>query len=104
MLATEMQEGIVIRCIQRVAEITESLKRAFANIHCDKISAQFGRLGNLIRRDIAFLPSLYTNKDFMLSGIDTEADIKPEEELLFEYDFGDGEESESDQESEDSCS
>lgn len=57
---TDIQEGIIVRCIQQLHEVLQDVKRA-ARIYGDpKLSNKMDEASNAIKRDIVFSVSLYT--------------------------------------------
>ncbi|KAJ1528402.1 hypothetical protein ONE63_006817 [Megalurothrips usitatus] len=60
MQLTDIQEGIIVRCIQQLHETLQDVKRA-ARIYGDpKLSNKMDEASNAIKRDIVFSVSLYT--------------------------------------------
>lgn len=60
METTTIQEGIVVRCIQRVEELMKNIRLAAKSLESKEFEAKLERCSKLIRRDIVFIPSLYT--------------------------------------------
>lgn len=56
---TEEQEGIIVRCIQRLDEVLRAVKAAFELIGCPDICEKIEVANQSIKRDIVFAPSLY---------------------------------------------
>lgn len=57
---TDVQEGIVVRCIQRLAETCRDVRSAARVIGEPTLHAKMEQAANLIKRDIVFAASLYT--------------------------------------------
>lgn len=62
MTYTELQEGIMVRCIQRTDELIKNIRIAAKNLESMEFEAKLERASKLIRRDIVFCPSLYTQE------------------------------------------
>ena len=62
---TELQEGIVVRCIQRVDELLKNIRIAAKNLESKEFEEKLERASRLIRRDIVFAPSLYTAQEMV---------------------------------------
>ena len=62
---TELQEGIIVRCIQRVDELLKNIRLAAKNLESKEFEEKLERCSKLIRRDIVFAPSLYTTQDMI---------------------------------------
>lgn len=56
---TEEQEGIIVRCIQRLDEVLRAVKAAFELMGCHDICEKIEIANQSIKRDIVFAPSLY---------------------------------------------
>lgn len=70
---TELQEGIMVRCIQRVDEMLKNIRLAAKNLESKEFEDKLERASRLIRRDIVFSPSLYTSNE-MISVYEEEAE------------------------------
>ncbi|XP_050775552.1 SKI2 subunit of superkiller complex protein isoform X2 [Gopherus flavomarginatus] len=57
---TEVQEGIIVRCIQRLDETCRDVRNAARIIGEPTLHAKMEQASNLIKRDIVFTASLYT--------------------------------------------
>lgn len=57
---TEVQEGIIVRCIQRLEETCRDVRNAARVIGEPTLHAKMEQASNLIKRDIVFAASLYT--------------------------------------------
>jgi antiviral helicase SKI2 len=57
---TEVQEGIIVRCIQQLGELLRDVKDAARIIGDPQLHAKMEEASNLIKRDIVFAASLYT--------------------------------------------
>uniref|UniRef100_A0A8C3F104 SKI2 subunit of superkiller complex n=1 Tax=Chrysemys picta bellii TaxID=8478 RepID=A0A8C3F104_CHRPI len=57
---TEVQEGIIVRCIQRLDETCRDVRNAARVIGEPTLHAKMEQASNLIKRDIVFAASLYT--------------------------------------------
>uniref|UniRef100_T1IQX5 Helicase SKI2W n=1 Tax=Strigamia maritima TaxID=126957 RepID=T1IQX5_STRMM len=57
---TDVQEGIIVRTIQRLDEILKDLKKVAHVIGNPNLEHKMEEVSNLIRRDIVFAASLYT--------------------------------------------
>ncbi|UXI21517.1 transcription factor E2F3-like [Sarcoptes scabiei] len=67
---TNLQEGIMVRCIQRTDELMKNIKIAARNMEMIDFQAKLERSSQLIRRDIVFMPSLYTSKEMATITVD----------------------------------
>lgn len=74
---TELQEGIMVRCIQRVDELLKNIRLAAKNLESKEFEEKLERASRLIRRDIVFAPSLYTVQDGVVSVFEEES--RPQE-------------------------
>ncbi|XP_072890914.1 superkiller complex protein 2 [Hemitrygon akajei] len=57
---TDVQEGIIVRCIQRLNETCRDVRNAARIIGDPTLHAKMEQASNLIKRDIVFAASLYT--------------------------------------------
>ena len=57
---TDVQEGIVVKCIQRLVEVMKDVKNAARIIGDPDLYEKMDKAGTAIKRDIVFAPSLYT--------------------------------------------
>ncbi|GCC33681.1 hypothetical protein chiPu_0012151 [Chiloscyllium punctatum] len=57
---TDVQEGIIVRCIQRLNETCRDVRNAARIIGDPTLNAKMEQASNLIKRDIVFAASLYT--------------------------------------------
>ncbi|KAH8033921.1 hypothetical protein HPB51_017619 [Rhipicephalus microplus] len=56
---TEVQEGIIVRCIQRLDELLKDVKTAAGIVGNPELRTKMEEASRLIRRDIVFAASLY---------------------------------------------
>jgi len=56
---TDIQEGIIVRCIVQLNEILTVIKNAAKMIGTNKISEKMQEVLDKIKRNIVFSPSLY---------------------------------------------
>jgi len=56
---TDIQEGIIVRCIVQLNEILTVIKNAAKTIGTNTISEKMQNVLEKIKRDIVFTPSLY---------------------------------------------
>lgn len=83
---TELQEGIMVRCIQRVDELLKNIRLAAKNLESKEFETKLERASRLIRRDIVFAPSLYTVQE-VVNVYDDEANTaKPSEPQIVPMD------------------
>lgn len=65
----------MVRCIQRVDELMKNISIAARNMELVDFQAKLERSSKLIRRDIVFMPSLYTGKELIqIKNQETEMD------------------------------
>lgn len=57
---TEVQEGIIVRSIQRLDELLKDVKDAAYTVGEPALKAKMEETSNAIKRDIVFAASLYT--------------------------------------------
>lgn len=57
---TDYQEGIIVRCIQRLDEICKEVRSAARLVGDPSLFEMMGVVSQSIRRDIVFAASLYT--------------------------------------------
>lgn len=74
---TDLQEGIMVRCIQRVDELLKNIRLAAKNLESKEFEEKLERASRLIRRDIVFAPSLYTVQDGIV-GVFEEEESQPQ--------------------------
>lgn len=60
MKLTDIQEGIIVRCIQQLYETLRDVKDAARIIGNPALHSKMEEASNAIKRDIVFAPSLYT--------------------------------------------
>lgn len=60
---TDVQEGIIVRCIQQLNEVLKDVKEAARIIGEPVLQQKMEDASNLIKRDIVFAASLYTQKE-----------------------------------------
>ncbi|KAM7360479.1 superkiller complex helicase subunit twister [Cochliomyia hominivorax] len=60
MKLTEVQEGIIVRCIQQLDETLRDVKTAAIRIGNPDLQSKMEEASNVIKRDIVFTASLYT--------------------------------------------
>ena len=70
---TELQEGTLVRCIQRVDEMIKNIRLATKHLESKEFEGKLERVSKLIRRDIVFSPSLYTVQE-VVNVFDEEGD------------------------------
>ncbi len=75
---TELQEGIMVRCIQRVDELLKNIRLAAKNLESKEFEEKLERASRLIRRDIVFAPSLYTVQDGVVGVFEEEEESRPQ--------------------------
>lgn len=57
---TDVQEGIIVRCIQRLDEVLRDVRNAARIIGDEILKQKMEEASSLIKRDIVFAASLYT--------------------------------------------
>ena len=57
---TDVQEGIIVRCIQRLDEVLKDVRNAARIIGDEVLKQKMEEASDLIKRDIVFAASLYT--------------------------------------------
>lgn len=57
---TEIQDGIIVRCIQDLIELLRDIRNAAHSVGEPVLFNKINAAINLIKRDIIFAPSLYT--------------------------------------------
>lgn len=60
MKLTDVQEGIIVRCIQQLSETLNYVKGAAAQVGDRMLENKMEEVKDLIKRDIVFAASLYT--------------------------------------------
>lgn len=55
-----MQEGAVVRCIQQLEEMCREVRQAARLVGESALAAKMEAASNMIKRDIVFAASLYT--------------------------------------------
>lgn len=60
---TDVQEGIIVRCIQQLNETICDVRNAARLIGDPELQSKMEEASNAIKRDIVFAESLYTQKD-----------------------------------------
>jgi len=60
---TDVQEGIIVRCIQQLNEILRDVKNAAHLIGDPVLKQKMQEASDAIKRDIVFAASLYTSED-----------------------------------------
>jgi antiviral helicase SKI2 len=63
MQLTDVQEGIIVRCIQQLNEILRDVKNAAHLIGDPVLKQKMQEASDAIKRDIVFTGSLYTSED-----------------------------------------
>ncbi|KAI6180853.1 hypothetical protein M3Y98_00765800 [Aphelenchoides besseyi] len=63
MLLTDCQEGLIVRCIQRLDEVCKDVRNAARIIGDPNLYEKFEETSTLIKRDIVFAASLYTTDE-----------------------------------------
>lgn len=95
---TEEQEGIIVRCIQRLDEVLRAVKAAFELMGSHDICEKIEIANQSIKRDIVFAPSLYVcatqdeeavGEEEEEGGEDDGEEEEPEEEYKSEYEEDD---------------
>ena len=59
---TDVQEGIIVRCIQRLNDLCCDVKNASRCLGVKEVELQMEQASNLLKRDIVFAASLYTEE------------------------------------------
>ena len=62
MQLTDAQEGIIVRCIQRLDEVCKDVKKAAMIVGSPELAEKMEETSNAIRRDIVFAASLYVTE------------------------------------------
>lgn len=63
MQLTEVQEGIIVRCIQQLSELVTDIKSA-AKAYCNpELQNKMEETSAVIKKDIVFAATLYTVKE-----------------------------------------
>ncbi|KAG8544786.1 hypothetical protein GDO81_021855 [Engystomops pustulosus] len=60
MTLTDIQEGLIVRCVQRLDEACRDLRSAARLVGDATLCAKMDAASQLIKRDIVFAASLYT--------------------------------------------
>jgi antiviral helicase SKI2 len=60
---TDVQEGIIVRCIQQLNETLHDVKNAAHKIGDPVLKQKMKEASDAIKRDIVFAASLYTSED-----------------------------------------
>jgi len=60
---TDVQEGIIVRCIQQLNETLRDVKNAAHQIGDPVLKQKMQEASDAIKRDIVFAASLYTSED-----------------------------------------
>jgi len=60
---TDVQEGIIVRCIQQLNEILRDVKNAAHLIGDPVLKQKMQEASDAVKRDIVFAASLYTSED-----------------------------------------
>lgn len=60
---TDVQEGLIVRCIQQLCEVLQYVKDAAHKVGDPVLETKMEEVTNAIKRDIVFPTSLYTEKD-----------------------------------------
>jgi antiviral helicase SKI2 len=63
MLVTDCQEGLIVRCIQRLDEVLKDICSAARMIGNPLLYQKMEETSSLIKRDIVFAASLYTTDE-----------------------------------------
>ncbi|KAL3094923.1 hypothetical protein niasHT_024837 [Heterodera trifolii] len=63
MRLTDAQEGIIVRCIQRLDEVCKDVRKAARIVGDPALFEKMGETSAAIRRDIVFAASLYTTEE-----------------------------------------
>ncbi|CAG0890655.1 unnamed protein product [Cyprideis torosa] len=62
MSETDVQEGLIVRTIQRLEELVRDIRNACGVLGHTDLRMKFSEVSDAIRRDIVFAPSLYTQE------------------------------------------
>ncbi|XP_067012923.2 superkiller complex protein 2 [Anabrus simplex] len=68
---TDVQEGIVVRCIQQLNDTLRDVKDAASSVGDTMLSTKMDEAARAIKRDIVFAASLYTSDTIHPSAIDS---------------------------------
>lgn len=63
MKQTDAQEGLIVRCIQRLDEVCKDVCKAAKIIGNPTLCEKMQETSTIIKRDIVFAASLYTTDD-----------------------------------------
>lgn len=63
MQLTDVQEGIIVRCIQQLNEIIRDVRVAAKNVGEYNLESKMDEASSVIKRDIVFVQSLYTEEE-----------------------------------------
>lgn len=63
MCLTDVQEGIIVRCIQQLNETLKDVREAAQIIGDPVLKSKMEDASNAIKRDIVFAASLYTQRE-----------------------------------------
>ncbi|KAI0985403.1 hypothetical protein GJ496_005061 [Pomphorhynchus laevis] len=63
MKLTEQQEGIVVKCIQRINDLAKEMQRAAKYLTCLEMVQRLDKLRRKIQRGVVFTYSLYSDKN-----------------------------------------
>lgn len=69
MKLTDIQEGIIVRCIQQLNETLKDVKEAAGIIGDTVLQTKMDEVLNAIKRDIVFAASLYTQKEAAMISV-----------------------------------
>uniref|UniRef100_A0A1I7WN08 DSHCT domain-containing protein n=1 Tax=Heterorhabditis bacteriophora TaxID=37862 RepID=A0A1I7WN08_HETBA len=61
MTMTDAQEGLIVRCIQRLGEVCKDVRNAARIVGDPALQEKMEEVGAAIKRDIVFAASLYTS-------------------------------------------
>lgn len=59
MKLTDVQEGIIVRCIQQLNEVLRCVKEVAQKVGDVSLESKMDKASNTIKRDIVFAASLY---------------------------------------------
>ena len=63
MRLSDAQEGIIVRCIQRLVEVCKDVGKAAMIVGNPELADKMEETSTAIRRDIVFAASLYVTED-----------------------------------------
>lgn len=66
MFLTDVEEGLIVRCIQQLNDTICDVRNASRLIGDPELLTKMEEVSNAIKRDIVFAPSLYTQQEIHL--------------------------------------